>query len=358
MFYRNYPKTATRAFSAILFLMLIAVWGCGKSNNAGLLQASDVTGTELGTTTTASILLNDVVGDPIPENAVAGNVFKYNMIWDGEERVSFICLPSNYDTTTTHALMLVLHGRGTDGVAKRFAENHSNLRQKAAARGFVLVFPRATTNTNEMVTWNVWGNTDIQPADDVGFLKELITQLKAESAIDAARVFISGFSNGGAMTQRFAAEEPNEIRAAASVCHTSGYRLSTSSDSVWVDLPPPAGPVSILLIRGGADHVIPSDGTESHKYPKFYRTPDEQLEYWLTPTEYDGIADSTKTVVSEDDDPNPFTKRIYADNNKAVGAWFSTNLTHHWRDAKYNVGFDINTTVLSFFENQSNSNQQ
>ena len=368
MFYQNHPKNITRVLSTLI-LILIAVWGCGKSNNAGLLPAGDVTGTELGTTTstlttTTSILATAAAGDTLWHVIDHGTV----------KRASLICLPSGYDANQTYPLMLALHGRG--GNAEHFAKQHSNLRALASAKDFVLVFPEGAilvidAEDHKGYRWNAFDNSSVG-IDDVDFLVTLITQLMEESSIDAKNVFISGFSNGAAMTQRFAAQQPDLIQAAAAVCHSSGYIPSNGpsnvwedrNDTNWVDLLDPITPVSILLINGGRDGVIPSDSTRINKdETRYYRSPEEQLNHWLKPSGNITIQptwqDTSTVTTNIENFPTAFVeKRKYTVLNSEVWFVYSENLSHHWRDNIFNVGFNINSAVLNFFQQQSNSNQQ
>lgn len=346
MFYQNHPKTTTRVLSTTLLLMLITVWGCGNSNNAGLLPVGDVVGPKLRAAKQAVSVAPDVIRMDWPAPPQ-----------QGVERIAGVFLPYNYDenSSETHPLMLVLHGAGQ--TARMFAERHPNLRAMAAARDVVLVFPQGVIEKNNGYRWNAFDN-DINETNDVGFLEALIARLSAEYKIDANQIFISGFSNGGAMSQRFAAENPNDlVRAAASVCHTSGYLRRRDGEHIGLPVDPenrvPKGNVSMLLIRGGADNTIPSRGQKRNG--KIYDTPKEQVEYWLDANGCDSSAFSPEirenVPTSDSSVYDTISIREYnsCENNTVIRALYSKILTHDWFDAPNEIGIDMNQEVLDFF---------
>ena len=160
-------------------------------------------------------------------------------------------------------------------------------------------------------------------------------------AVDANRLFMSGFSNGGAITQRFAAEQPELIRAGASVCHSSGY---SRTDGSRYDLPDPTGPIPMLLVRGGADEKVRNDKTPNHK-GKIFNTPEEQLSFWLNAN---GCDDTDFSEESPDDSVHG---RLYesCDDDAIVHFWFLEDLGHVWPNHRSMYGLDVNRTVLQFF---------
>lgn len=85
--------------------------------------------------------------------------------------------------------------------------------------------------------------------DDVGFFLAIIDDLRERACIDDNRVYLTGFSNGGFMSQAFACAHPERVGAIASVGAVLGWRPCE-----------PKEPVSVLLVNGIGDNVIPPDG--------------------------------------------------------------------------------------------------
>jgi polyhydroxybutyrate depolymerase len=85
--------------------------------------------------------------------------------------------------------------------------------------------------------------------DDIGYLAAVLDDLQASFAIDANRVFVTGFSNGASMTFRVGVELADRVAAIAPV---SGH--------LCLKDPQPARPLSMLYIIGLADPLNPMDG--------------------------------------------------------------------------------------------------
>lgn len=90
--------------------------------------------------------------------------------------------------------------------------------------------------------------------DDVAFIRELIRSAVAEQGVDAARVYVVGFSNGGHMTARLAHEIPDLL---AGVVVISATQPSHDNLELSADL---HRPIPYLLIHGTKDPVSPYEG--------------------------------------------------------------------------------------------------
>ncbi len=85
--------------------------------------------------------------------------------------------------------------------------NNIKMEKVAEKEGFIMVYPWCTSK---------WGwNQDMaeDQYDDVAYLEALIRYMKATYAIDETRVYMSGFSNGSAMSQVFAMTHPETVAA-------------------------------------------------------------------------------------------------------------------------------------------------
>ena len=125
-------------------------------------------------------------------------------------------------------LILMLDGRGgTPWTAMKT----TGWSEKADHEKFIVVYPEALRlnpkgpqhfleNPQMWTTGSsIYGKHTIE-VDDLGFLRAVITDVKSRFPIDASRVYMTGFSNGAAMTFRFALEAPELLTAIAPV---SGY---------------------------------------------------------------------------------------------------------------------------------------
>lgn len=89
--------------------------------------------------------------------------------------------------------------------------------------------------------------------DDVAFVRGVIDRLVLEQHVDPARVFLMGMSNGGVMALRLALALDRPLAAVAAACSTQPGDHAPA---------PPSRPVSVLLIEGTADPIMPYGGGE------------------------------------------------------------------------------------------------
>lgn len=138
--------------------------------------------------------------------------------------------------------------------------------EKLAERdGFVIAYPDGTSyedygkrSANDgKGHWNDGRNvkgyysTD-KNVDDVGFVSYLITNVSSKVKVDAKRVYVTGFSNGGIMANRIACQLSDKIAAVAPVGATFGTSVATACD--------PSRYVPVLMVNGDADPLITWNG--------------------------------------------------------------------------------------------------
>ena len=118
--------------------------------------------------------------------------------------------------------------------------------------GFLVAYPQGVGNS-----WND-GRVDLRSEasrrgiDDVAFIRALIEALSRRERIDVRRIFVAGMSNGGMMAMRLACGLPDRLRGAAAVAASLSKDASESCRN-------PSG-VSVVLIDGTADPIVPYDG--------------------------------------------------------------------------------------------------
>ncbi|MDP9141682.1 MAG: dienelactone hydrolase family protein [Pseudomonadota bacterium] len=109
--------------------------------------------------------------------------------------------------------------------------------------GAYVILPEAADQT-----WaHVPGGTDT--TDDVGFLSALITDYVGRYSIDAKRVYMTGYSQGGNMSLRFACEHPEQVAAIAPVAATMRNSLARECTTT-VSTP-------VVFFNGTADKQVP-----------------------------------------------------------------------------------------------------
>ena len=181
---------------------------------------------------------------------------------DGHPRKYIVYVPDRRPVPGSQAPVVFMF-HGSSGTAPQFLRI-SGWREQADARGLIAVFPqglryRILENGRLSTKWNDYtlaSQVDLTerpggypesspwPADDVGFVDQIMSDLRAELPIDRHRIYASGFSNGGAFTARLAVERSDKLAAAA----FSGGGLHTQQS--------PARPIPMYLTLGSLDDRV------------------------------------------------------------------------------------------------------
>ena len=122
--------------------------------------------------------------------------------------------------------------------------------------GFIMAVPVATDLEKGTMTsrWNggKWATGECcGDTDDVGFISKMIDEIISNFSVDANRIYATGISNGGLMTNRVAGELSHRIAAFATVAPAAIPIKSTSYK-----------PIPVMTIHGTADPCNPYDGSE------------------------------------------------------------------------------------------------
>lgn len=174
-----------------------------------------------------------------------------SIVFDGLKRTYHVRLPSSQDKPLP--LVFLLHGGGGSAKAmeKLTREGFNTLAEK---EGFIAVYPEAVEkHWNDGRGLQRW-RSQRDKINDVGFISTLIEHLSREHRIDQKRIYATGISNGGLMSYRLACELTHQIAAVAAVASSMGESLSLSCR--------PSRPISVLIINGVEDSLVPWEGGE------------------------------------------------------------------------------------------------
>ena len=160
----------------------------------------------------------------------------------GLERSFRLVVPDGLDPTQPVPLVLNFHGLGSNAGEQ---EAYAGMIAKAEEEGFITA---AGEGTNE--SWNA-GQVCCAPAnqegvDDVQFVRDMVAAIAAEYCIDPARIFATGMSNGGFLSNRLACEAADLIAAVAPVASFLGFANCE-----------PSRPIPILMFNGTEDPLVP-----------------------------------------------------------------------------------------------------
>jgi poly(3-hydroxybutyrate) depolymerase len=164
------------------------------------------------------------------------------LVYQGVTRTWYEHVPASYKGSRPVPLVLALHGSNNSG--DQFGPA-SEWMPVSDAAGFIVVFPNGGQPVSTNFSWNSW-SYDGKAPDDAGFLLALIEELKQDYRIDGARVYMTGFSNGGGMTTTFAQMHASVL---AGIALVSGG---------WVPrpgMPEPEAPLPVWMWRGTAEKL-------------------------------------------------------------------------------------------------------
>ncbi|MFB9268254.1 alpha/beta hydrolase family esterase [Bradyrhizobium erythrophlei] len=188
---------------------------------------------------------------------------------DGTTRTFAARLPD----TKPAALVIVLHGKTQSG-----ADMMSRTSWPAVAKRerFAVVFPDGLNRAWADLRPDEERAGDGPPksTDDVAFIAQLIRKFIDDGAADPKRVYVTGVSNGGAMTMTLLCKRPELFAAAASVI------MNLTNESARACRP--SRPVPLLMMNGTTDPLVPYQGgrgTSSFAVDGFWST-DKTLAFW------------------------------------------------------------------------------
>jgi polyhydroxybutyrate depolymerase len=169
-----------------------------------------------------------------------------------EHRPYLLEVPPGHDAGTPTALLVALHGYSSNA---RQLEAWWGLPQLAADRDILVAVPDGTVDRGGYQFWNAtdsccdFHHTGV---DDVGYLRAVIADVSARYAVDPARVYVTGHSNGGFMSHRMGCDAADVVAAVAPV---SGVSWKDPSHCQ------PSRPVPVLQIMGTADDIWSGSST-------------------------------------------------------------------------------------------------
>jgi polyhydroxybutyrate depolymerase len=172
---------------------------------------------------------------------------KHSLTVDGHERSYLLVCPK--DSAGPLPLVLAFHGgRGSAQQMQRYSRFDALVDKEQ----FIVAYPEALDGN-----WNDGREVQAIRAqrgniDDVKFVRALVDDLEKHCRIDRARIFATGISNGAFISHRLAAEASDLVAAIAPVVGGMAPQIARKFA--------PKFPVSIVIIQGDADPLIPFAG--------------------------------------------------------------------------------------------------
>lgn len=234
-------------------------------------------------------------------------VFNRTLLWEEDGLPSVlreysVYIPKSYKPEVPSGLVLVFHGWGDPSTGMQMGMGswpnwyHSfyGYRKAAESSGFITVYPVGLsdcqgkdcfdqTGKRGYESWNAGGATssrdggnatcDLSVEDgdycygstairkgrchkcdwttgynDVGFVRQLVDELKSSLCIDPKRIFATGCSNGGMFVHELAQHLSGTFAAVAANCAGKPHK--------GFETLPEGPPVSMMLVTGKQDHTL------------------------------------------------------------------------------------------------------
>jgi polyhydroxybutyrate depolymerase len=169
----------------------------------------------------------------------------YRIDSEGGQRCYLLYLPPNFEPKRPLPLIMSLHGFASNPHGQRTFSQWSGVAAEVYA---AVVYPQATGFPHR---WNADPAFGATGADDVQFIRDLIDHLSVQLPIDREQIFITGFSNGGAMTLRLGCELGTQVAAIGVVSAPVTPSLSSCKSE---------RPIPLIAFHGTLDALVPYEG--------------------------------------------------------------------------------------------------
>jgi len=180
-------------------------------------------------------------------------------------REYYVWVPKNYNPNINNTVIFSFHGLGDECTTFGRRTGFMDMSEKY---GFLFVYP-CGSNGALGVAWNAgtcclrWSSTD-----DLQFVRLMIGQIRTDFRVNASRVFSTGFSNGGMLTEVMMCQD-TQFAAYASVAgvvemepgNSGGLQACTDAYSKL------GRKANLLMVHGNADPVVPWGGNSILGFP-------------------------------------------------------------------------------------------
>ena len=176
--------------------------------------------------------------DSLAKDSVSASLSTQCIEFEQIERCWSLLVPGNLSATDSVSLVLDLHGHGGSSESQHEMSGFANL---AVEKKFIVAYPQGYENF-----WGINIDGVDNDLDDVGFLLTIIETIVDTYPVNEKKIYMTGWSNGCMMTQRFAVETQNILASAGCM---SGYLMTDAPSSY-------TAPIPFMEVHGMLDETV------------------------------------------------------------------------------------------------------
>jgi poly(hydroxyalkanoate) depolymerase family esterase len=245
-------------------------------------------------------------------------------------------VPSTYRSGTPMPLVVALHGcTETADVYRQL----SGWDTEAESKGFIVLFPQQSSSRNSELCWNWFQQADMQRGSgEPSIIDGMVTAVEQQYSVNPHRVYVAGFSAGGAMANVMAATYPDVFAAVGvgSGCEYNGLpcvgapgpAATQTGQEAYQAMGKYARVMPAIVFQGDADGIV--DPANAPLIVQEWQVTDNYVE--------DGAATGaiptsfTSTVNGTSAGGQSYTVTTYGDGNggELIEYWLIHGMNHAW----------------------------
>jgi polyhydroxybutyrate depolymerase len=240
-------------------------------------------------------------------------------------RTFIVHLPKDYTSSNQYPIVLNLHGYNSNAAQEQSYTKFDNV---ADTLGFIVVYPNSLSNS-----WSMSDDTD------VNFLSQLVDSISSKYSCNTL-LFVTGMSDGGFMTYKFACSTTKNIKAIAVGSGNMTKNLQNSSNS--------APKIPVMHFHGTNDPIVDINGVKPFILPV-----DSTIKWWVNHNNCNSIPIFTSLPDINSADNSTVEKYYYGQgtNDSEVIFYKIINGGHTWSGADPspalgNTCMDINQSSI------------